>query len=114
MTIFLVVLFLNKIPLFSKDVITFIVCLISLLVRVIPKPLNDEIPFIIFLGSKLNPACTILYFYVFIFFIFLAPIYFDSFNTELINEKNPSDAFINAFLLSEKGKNPPDCIILDN
>ena len=43
LVIFLVVL-LNKIPLFSKDLITFIICFISLFVvnRIIPEPVNDE------------------------------------------------------------------------
>ena len=43
LVIFLVVV-LNKIPLFSKDLITFIICFISLFVvnRVIPEPVNDE------------------------------------------------------------------------
>ena len=40
---------LNKIPLFSKDLITFIRFFISLFVKVIPEPLIDEIPFLIFL-----------------------------------------------------------------
>ena len=40
LAIFLIVPF-NKIPLFSKDLITFIISLISLFVRVIPAPLLD-------------------------------------------------------------------------
>ena len=42
--IFLVVPF-NKIPLFSKDLITFAMSFISLFVRVIPKPVIREIAF---------------------------------------------------------------------
>ena len=42
--IFLVVPF-NKIPLFSKDLITFAMSFISVFVRVIPKPVIREIAF---------------------------------------------------------------------
>ena len=52
LVIFLVVHF-NKIPLFSKDLIAFT----SLFVRVIPKHVIDEIPFLkIFLPTELSPV----------------------------------------------------------
>ena len=41
----------NKIPLFSKDLITFI-SFISFFVKVIPEPVIDEIPFLTFLPIK--------------------------------------------------------------
>ena len=70
--------------------------------------LNDKISFLIVLPSKLSPASTI------VSSIFLAPIFFDSFYTEFTIDKTPSGDFINEFALSEKGKIPPDRIILDN
>ena len=92
---FLVVPF-NKIPLFYKHLITFTISFISLLVRVFPELLNYEIHFLIFLPSKLSLASTTLS------SIFLARILFDSFNSKFTNDndKTPSDAFINVFLLS--------------
>ena len=54
---FLVVHFI-KIPLFSKDLITFIISFISLFVRVIPQPIVNEIPFSIFLPIILSPVST--------------------------------------------------------
>ena len=50
LVILLVVPF-NKIPLISKDIITFIIPFISLLVRVIPEPVTDEILFEVFYQS---------------------------------------------------------------
>ena len=55
--IFIVVSF-NEIPLFSKDLITFIMSFISRFVRVIPEPVSDKIPFLIFLSIMLIPAST--------------------------------------------------------
>ena len=55
--IFLVVSF-NEIPLFSKDLITFIISFISWFVRVIPEPVSDKIPLLIFLSIMLIPAST--------------------------------------------------------
>ena len=57
LVIFLVVP-LNKIPLFSIDLITFITSFISLFVRVFPKPAIDENAFLIFLPIKLSTAST--------------------------------------------------------
>ena len=37
----------NKMPLFFKDLITFVISFISLFVRVIPEPVIDKIPFLI-------------------------------------------------------------------
>ena len=55
MIIFLVVPF-NKISVFSKDLITFIIFFVSLLVRVIPEPVIYEVPFLIFLRIKISLA----------------------------------------------------------
>ena len=48
----------DKIPLFSKDLFTFIISCISLFFRVIPEIVIDEIPFLIYLPSKLNATST--------------------------------------------------------
>ena len=83
LVIFLVVHF-NKIPLFSKDLITFIISFTSLFVRVIPKPVIDEIRFLeIFLPTELSPVSV----RISSFFIFLAPMFFDSFAIEFANKK---------------------------
>ena len=47
LVIFLVVPY-DKIPLFSKEFVTFITSFTSLLVRAIPEPVIDEISFIFF------------------------------------------------------------------
>ena len=52
--IFLVVLF-NKIPIFSNDLITFIISLISLFLSVSPGPHNLKILFLVFLTIILSP-----------------------------------------------------------
>ena len=55
LVVFVVVPFI-KISVFSKDLITFTISFISLFVRVIPEPVIDEIPFLIFLPIKLSPV----------------------------------------------------------
>ena len=52
----------NKFPLFTKDLITFTISFISLFVRVIHKPVINEIPFLIFLTINLSPASTKAFF----------------------------------------------------
>ena len=48
----------NEIPLFSKDLITFIISFILWFVRVIPEPVTDKIQFLIFLSIMLILAST--------------------------------------------------------
>ena len=57
LAIFLVVPF-NEIPLFSKDLITYIISLLSSFFRVIPEPATDELQLWIFLPIILNLAST--------------------------------------------------------
>ena len=57
LVIFLVISF-NEIPLFSKDLISFIISFISCFVRVIAEPVTDKIPFLIFSSIMLIPAST--------------------------------------------------------
>ena len=105
----------NKIPLFSKDFITFIISFISVFVRAIPEPEIDEIPFLIFLPSRLSPASTRMS-----LFIFLAPRFFYSFAIEFSNESNPLNCALGrSYILDEPNilggpnRNPPDCTISD-
>ena len=93
--IFLVLPF-NKTPLFSKRLITFIISFILLFVRVIPEPVIDEIFLKIFLLSKLSPAP------------FLAPVFFNSFTYEFVNEDYTLVGEINR---SSRPINPVDCTI---
>ena len=53
--IFLLVPFI-RIPLLSKDLLTFIISFILLFVRVIPEPVIDETPFLIVLPIILSPV----------------------------------------------------------
>ena len=55
LVIFLVVAF-NKIPLLSKDLTTFVISFNSLFFKVIPEPVSDEIPFLLFLPILLSSA----------------------------------------------------------
>ena len=48
----------SKILFFSKDLIHFTISFVSLFVRVIDEPVIEEIPFLIFLTSKLSPMST--------------------------------------------------------
>ena len=104
--IFLVVPF-NKIPLFSKDLTTFIKSFILLFVRVTPKPVIEEIPFLIFLQSKLS--------YVSIkasLFSFFAPAFF--INEFIIGRSNLSGVFVSTGILGGANINLPAFTILDN
>ena len=67
---FLVVPF-NKIPLFSKDLFTFIISFILLFVRVILETVNHEIPFLTCLPIKLSPESIKIS-----LFSFLTPLFF--------------------------------------
>ena len=55
----LLVVPVNKILLFSRDLIT------SLSVRAIPEPAIDEIPILISLPNKLSPASTRMFSFIF-------------------------------------------------
>ena len=78
--LFLVVSF-NEIPLFSKDLITFIISFISWFIRVIPEPVTNEIAFLIFLPIMLIPASTSLS-----LFSYPMPATFNSFANEFAND----------------------------
>ena len=110
LVIFLVAPF-NKIPLFSKDLITFI---ISLFVRVIPESLIDEISFSIFLQIVLSPASTRIS-----SFNFSVPIFFNYFlNKFLIEFANDVISLIGVGKPNIWGgrpnRNPPNYTVLDN
>ena len=104
----------NKMFLFSKDLITFIISFISLFDRVIPEPEIDEIPLLIFLPSKLSPVSTRIS-----YCICLATIFFYSFTNEFANEKSYLIVVISG-LSVEPSKdilgsiNAPECTILDD
>ena len=81
-------------------------------VRVIPETVIDEIPFLIFLQSKLSPASTIVS-----LFKFLAPISFDSFAIELTNYMSPLLGLNTSGRINSSDGltiNPPNYTILNN
>ena len=79
LAIFLVVSF-NEIPLFSKDLITFIISFISWFVRVIPEPETNEIPLLTFLLIMLISGSTSISLSV--------PVILNSFANEFANDAN--------------------------
>ena len=79
LAIFLVVSF-NEIPLFSKDLITFIISFISWFVRVIPEPETNEIPLLTFLLIMLISGSTSISLSV--------PVILNSFANEFANDVN--------------------------
>ena len=92
--------------LFSKDLITFIISFISLFVGVTPKPLIDEIPFLIFLPIILSPTSARIS-----SFKFWVLMFFNSFKYgyRALNGKLTK---LSKSVISVK--NSPACIILDN
>ena len=90
LVIFLVVSF-NKIPLFSKDLITFIISFISLLVRVIPEPVTYYLLNLCFCLSRK---------------------YFPKFRAIYVSFLATLDKIFPKIGLSRR--TPPNCTILDN
>ena len=102
LVIFLVVPF-NKISLFSIDIINFIKSFILLFVRVIHKPIIDEILFLIFLPIILSAASTRIS-----LFNCLVPVLFNYFLTIIF-------AIIVISLIGVIGEpGSPNCTLLDN
>ena len=85
-------------------------------VEVIPETVINEVPFSIFLPSKLSPASTRIF-----LFIYSVPIFFVSFAIEFTNEINPLDGALSRSDTSDEPNilgglniNPPYCKMLDN
>ena len=87
-------------------------------VEVIPETVINEVPFSIFLPSKLSPTRISTRIFLFIYSV---PIFFVSFAIEFTNEINPLDGALSRSDTSDEPNilgglniNPPYCKMLDN
>ena len=102
---------MNKIPLFSKDLITFILSFISLFLKVIPDAVINEIPVLIFL-----PIIWSLVSRKSLLSIYLQSLFFNSFANEFFIEFTDNIISLSGDLniLVRPNRNRPNCTILGN